>query len=272
MRKIWEKIRNRWKSYWQDDNTDTAKYYLSRQDKRSLLYGGFMISVPTIIVFLAAVTVSNYRTNRMNAENLAKVLDTVNTYLATATEDEYEEIAETIRHDLVYSQYNEDIEYLIQYIPNTADGCCLERDGYLSRSNLVFLNTGEMYGLDVFETGELPEPEEEGYSVQLTCGYDEISEASIHITKERGSGTGTADFYRGRDIISVHKMKEKFCDDCIREILDTVENEAVGEAVIYDTVEKKFYPVTEGTMQIGDYEFQTGYEQGNYEIQIEYMR
>lgn len=272
MRKIWEKIRNRWKSYWQDDNTDTAKYYLSRQDKRSLLYGGFMISVPTIIVFLAAVTVSNYRTNKMNAENLAKVLDTVNTYLATATEDEYEEIAETIRHDLVYSQYNEDIEYLIQYIPNTADGCCLERDGYLSRSNLVFLNTGEMYGLDVFETGELPEPEEEGYSVQLTCGYDEISEASIHITKERGSGTGTADFYRGRDIISVHKMKEKFCDDCIREILDTVENEAVGEAVIYDTVEKKFYPVTEGTMQIGDYEFQTGYEQGNYEIQIEYMR
>lgn len=272
MRKIWEKIRNRWKSYWQDDNTDTAKYYLSRQDKRSLLYGGFMIGVPTIIVFLAAVTVSNYRTNRMNAENLAKVLDTVNTYLATATEDEYEEIAETIRHDLVYSQYNEDIEYLIQYIPNTADGCCLERDGYLSRSNLVFLNTGEMYGLDVFETGELPEPEEEGYSVQLTCGYDEISEASIHITKERGSGTGTADFYRGRDIISVHKMKEKFCDDCIREILDTVENEAVGEAVIYDTVEKKFYPVTEGTMQIGDYEFQTGYEQGNYEIQIEYMR
>ena len=105
-----------------------------------------------------------------------------------------------------------------------------------------------------------------------SCGYDEISEASIHITKERGAGTGTADFNRGRGITSVHKMKEKFCDDCIRKILDTVENEAVGEAVIYDTVEKKFYPVTEGTMRIGDYEFQTGYEQGNYEIQIEYTR
>lgn len=243
MSRIWKKIRGRW-----------------------------MISILIIIVFLAAVTFSNYRANRECAERLAQIMDTVNTYLATATEDEYEEIAETIRHDLVYSQYNEDIEYLIQYIPNTADGCCLERDGYLSRANLVFLNTGEMYGLDVFETGDLPEPEEEGYSVQLTCGYDEISEASIHITKERGSGTGTADFYRGRGITSVHKMKEKFCDDCIREILDTVENEAVGEAVIYDTVEKKFYPVTEGTMQIGDYEFQTGYEQGNYEIQIEYMR
>ncbi len=238
----------------------------------SRIWKKIMISILTIIVFLAAITFSNYRANRESAESLAQVMDAVNTYLATATEDEYEEIAETIRHDLVYSQYNEDIENLIRYIPNTADGCCLERDGYLSRANLVFLNTGEMYGLDVFETGDLPESEEEGYSVQLTCGYDEISEASIHITKERGAGTGTADFNRGRGITSVHKMKEKFCDDCIRKILDTVENEAVGEAVIYDTVEKKFYPVTEGTMRIGDYEFQTGYEQGNYEIQIEYTR
>ena len=238
----------------------------------SRIWKKIMISILTIIVFLAAFTFSDYRANRESAESLAQVMDTVNTYLATATEDEYEEIAETIRHDLVYSRYNEDIEYLIQYIPNTADGCCLERDGYLSRANLVFLNTGEMYGLDVFETGDLPESEEEGYSVQLTCGYDEISEASIRITKERGAGTGTADFNRERGITSVHKMKGKFCDDCIREILDTVENEAVGEAVIYDTVEKKFYPVTEGTMRIGDYEFQTGYEQGNYEIQIEYMR
>ena len=156
MSRIWKKIRDRW-----------------------------MISILIIIVFLAAVTFSNYRANRECAERLAQIMDTVNTYLATATEDEYEEIAETIRHDLVYSQYNEDIENLIQYIPNTADGCCLERDGYLSWANLVFLNTGELYGLDVFETGDLPEPEEEGYSVQLTCGYDEISEASIHITKER---------------------------------------------------------------------------------------
>ena len=71
--------------------------------------------------------------------------------------------------------------------------------------------------------------------------------------------------------VSISQRNGKLCDDCIREILDTVENEAVGEAVIYDTV-KKFYPVTEGTMRIGDYEFQTGYEQENYEIQIEYMR
>ena len=45
-----------------------------------------------------------------------------------------------------------------------------------------------------------------------------------------------------------------------------------GEAVIYDAVDKRFYPVAEGERQIGDYVFQTAYEQGNYEIQIEYVR
>ena len=59
---------------------------------------------------------------------------------------------------------------------------------------------------------------------------------------------------------------------CIQKILETVKGEAVGEAVIYDTVDKRFYPVAEGERQIGDYIFQTAYEQGNYEIQIEYVR
>ena len=71
-----------------------------------------------------------------------------------ATEDEYEQIAQTIRNDLVYSQYGQDVENLIQYIPNTADGCCLERDSYMNRIHLVFLNTGETYGLDVFDSYE----------------------------------------------------------------------------------------------------------------------
>lgn len=67
---------------------------------------------------------------------------------ATATEDEYEEIVRTIRRDLVFSEYGQEIENLIQYIPNTVDRCCLEREGFLERVNLLFLNTGEMYGLD----------------------------------------------------------------------------------------------------------------------------
>ena len=50
-------------------------------------------------------------------------------------------------------------------------------------------------------------------------------------------------------------MKTHFCDDCIRKILTTVEDEFMDEAVIYDAEEKTFYPVTEGDLQIGDYSF-----------------
>ena len=49
-----------------------------------------------------------------------------------------------------YTLLGQDIENLIRYIPNTADGCCLER-GFPERINLVFLNTGEAYGLEIFD-------------------------------------------------------------------------------------------------------------------------
>ena len=270
MSRIWKKIRGRWQSYWQDDGDDPGMIHLSRQDKRSLLYGGFMVSMVTLFLLLAAVTVSNCRADRENAESLEKVLDMVNAYLATATEDEYEDVAETIRHDLVYSQYGEDIESLIQYIPNTADSCCLDREKFLSRINFVFLNTGEAYDLDILEAED--QTGEKSGGIQLTCGYDEISESSIRITEEGGEASGTAVLSRGRGIVSIHKMKGKFCDTCMQKILETVKEEAVGEAVIYDTVDKRFYPIAEGERQIGDYVFQTAYEQGKYEIQIEYVR
>ena len=182
--------------------------------------------------------------------------------------DEYEYVAETIRHDLVYSQYGEDIESLIQYIPNTADSCCLDREKFLSRINFAFLNTGEAYDLDSLEAED--QTGENSGGIQLTCGYDEIRESSIRITEEGGEASGTAVLSRG--IVSIHKMKGKFCDTCIQKILETVKGEAVGEAVIYDAVDKRFYPVAEGERQNGDYVFQTADEQGNYEIQIENVR
>lgn len=48
MSRIW-KIRGRWQSYWQDDGDDPGMIHLSRQDKRSLLYGGFMVSMVTAL-------------------------------------------------------------------------------------------------------------------------------------------------------------------------------------------------------------------------------
>ena len=131
---------------------------------------------------------------------------------------------------------SQDIENLIRYIPNTADGCCLER-GFLERINLVFLNTGEAY---------------------------------LMMMSNPNMDSATASIDRGRGIVSAHKMKTHFCDDCIREILNIVEDEFIDEAVIYDTEKKTFYPVTEGDIQIGDYSFHTYYVDGGYEIEIAY--
>lgn len=203
------------------------------------------------------------------SQGMEELLGTIATYMATATDDEYEEIAQTIRHDLVYSQYGQDIENLIRYIPNTADGCCLER-GFPERINLVFLNTGEAYGLEIFDETEPIESQRERGGTMITSGYDEISETHLMMMSNPNMDSATASIDRGRGIVSAHKMKTHFCDDCIREILTTVEDEFIDEAVIYDTEGKTFYPVTEGDLQIGDYSFHTYYEDGGYEIEIAY--
>lgn len=269
MKNIWRKMRDCWLDFWEDDELDMDKKHLSQHDKRSLLYGGFMIGVATFGLFSIGIIAGNIWTNHQNQKDMEEFLGIVVTYMATATDDEYEEIAQTIRHDLVYSQYGQDVENLIRYIPNTADGCCLER-GLPERINLVFLNTGAAYGLEIFDNTEPIESQRERGSTMITSGYDEISEAHFMMMSNSNSATATASIDRGRGIVSAHKMKTHFCDDCIREILTIVEDEFIDEAVIYDAEKKTFYPVTEGDLQIGDYAFHTYYEDGGYEIEIAY--
>lgn len=65
-------------------------------------------------------------------------------------------------------------------------------------------------------------------------------------------------------------MKARFCDGCIREILDVSDNEGMNEAVIYDAEEKTFFPIIDGDLEIGDYSFHTAYEDNTYQIDIQY--
>ena len=67
-------------------------------------------------------------------------------------------------------------------------------------------------------------------------------------------------------------MKSLFCDDCIREMLETVENQLVEEFVIFDAEGQKFYAVDDGSVQIGDYELQVEYDEGDYEIEVRYAK
>ena len=255
MKNIWRKMRDCWLDFWEDDELDMNKKHLSQHDKRSLLYGGFMIGVATFGLFSIGIIAGNIWTNHQNQKDMEEFLGTVVTYMATATDDEYEEIAQTIRHDLVYSQYGQDVENLIRYIPNTADGCCLERE-LPERINLVFLNTGAAYGLEIFDNTEPIESQRERGSTMITSGYDEISEAHFMMMSNSNSASATASIDRGRGIVSAQKMKTHFCDDCIREILTIVEDEFIDEAVIYDAEEKTFYRCRNTHSHNGSFHFQ----------------
>lgn len=106
----------------------------------------------------------------------------------------------------------------------------------------------------------------------MTFGYDEISEASIHVMTYQASQDGYAEIYRGRRIISAHKMKSVFCDDCIREILDTIDGQLLEEVVLFDAEQKIFYPVEDGAaVRIGDYDLAVSYDSGDFRIDIEYV-
>ena len=269
MKKLWNWIKKAWRRFWREDEYDGSVYHLSQSDKRDLWYGAFMVSVCVVAFCSFVIAFSNIRVSRENSEDMEELMKMVATYMGSATEDEYEEIARTIRNDLVFTEYGQEIENYIQYIPNTANECRICTGDFPSQVYLVCANTGEPYSLDLFEAGRNPDSGDYGYTT-MSFGYDEISETSLHITKSPGQKEGNATVQRGRGIVSVQKMKALFCDDCIRDILETVEHQLVEEVVIYDAVQKKFYPIEDGTTEIGGYTLQMEYHDGDYKIGIQY--
>ena len=52
--------------------------------------------------------------NRQNEKVSGEFVDMIGSYMVSATDDEYEEIAKTIRHDLILSEFGQDTEKAIQ--------------------------------------------------------------------------------------------------------------------------------------------------------------
>lgn len=269
MKKLWSAIKRRWQHIWRNDEQDGSVYHLSQSDRRNLWYGAFMACMVTVGLSSFVIAFSNIRVSRENSDDMEAVMEMIATYLGSATQDEYDEIAKTIRNDLVFSEYGQEIENYIQYIPNTAEICHTCAVEFPSQVYLVCTNTGQPYELDLFEKGENPnEGEYDGTS--MSFGYDEISGSSLHIMKTPGNKWGNVIVQRERGIVSVQRMKSLFCDDCISKMLEAVKNQLVEEFVIFDAGQKKFYPVEDGEMRIGNYTLQIGYDVGGYEIEIEY--
>ncbi|EOS38931.1 hypothetical protein C808_02248 [Lachnospiraceae bacterium M18-1] len=198
---------------------------------------------------------------------MEEAINIITSYMESATTDEYDEIAKTIRHDLVLTDRSKNIKKYLQYIPNTSDICRACEGSYPAQAVLVSLNTGDSYSLDLFERGI--EPENYQGSTQLTFGYDEISQSSIHISKSPGENQGSAEIEHGNSIVSIHRMKSLFCDHCIEAMLEAVQDKPMTEIVILDTENALFYPVECGMeLQIGDYKLKTDYQDTGYEISI----
>ena len=211
-----------------------------------------------------------YQIGYRGDKDMEKALNMIAAYMASATREEYDDIAKAIRHDLICSEFGEDIVNLMRYIPNTADLCHTCMDNYTEQIFLVCANTGEMYPLDLFHSGENPDAHYGGE--EWSFGYDEISQTHLHISKSPGQKEGYAELYRERGIVSVHRMKTLFCENCIEEMLGAVSGQAVGEFVMFDSLEKAFYPVGECmTVQAGDYILETVLGERGYRIEIRYI-
>lgn len=139
---------------------------------RSIFFHVFIFIGCLLAAFTAVITVclSVIKSRREKAQDVERIMNTIHAYLSESTEEEYNEIAEKIRQDLVLGKYyaEDKLEY-IDYIPNTADRCVAEE--YRSPI-LLSLNTASAYELYFSE-------EEKQNGLSVSWGYDEVSETGI---------------------------------------------------------------------------------------------
>lgn len=268
--KIWEWLKEKWCLYWDEDEPDNTKQYLSRSDLHSIWCGIFIMCALTVMVCNLSLSLRFRQISKENAEDTAKIVATICAYIASATTEEFDDVSQTLRRDLVFSDFSKDKENYIRYIPNTSELCHLYLKSFPDQVYLLGVNTGQLYSLDVFADFEDPiNGEYKGTST--TGGCDEVSQTSLMIRKMPGDKRGVATLERGRGIVSVQRMKALYCDDCIRDILTAVEDGFMPEFVIFAGKTKEFYPIETGSLQVGNYSLKIVYEDHGYEIAVEYI-
>ncbi len=260
MKKIWSQLKYLLCTLFMENDNKSFIFFLSLSDKQWIMYWSGMTCLCAIMI---ALLIERHYDHQ--------ILNTVAAYIASATDDEYEQIAWNIRHDLVYSDFGKNIDNFIRYIPNTSNNCPTCNSYDYAKALLICTNTGECYELDVYSGGF--EPNTHYGALGMSSGYDEISRTELSITRYPDKKRATAELRRKSGIVSIHKMKTLFCDNCIQDILKTLENNSVGEFVIWDMANDKFYPINdEIVIQIGDYSIVTAEVQNNYVITITYIK
>jgi hypothetical protein len=112
----------------------------SSSDKCWLLYWNFLTCIGVAGFFLIIRGINNIRITHQNGRDVEEAMSVIATYMASATKDKYDEIAQSIRYALASSEYGEGIENFIQYIPNTTETCYTYMDNYQAQALLVCAN------------------------------------------------------------------------------------------------------------------------------------
>ena len=203
MKKKWIQIKKAWHDFFFEDGDVYFPLRLSPSDKRWLLFWVSVITFCMMLVFLAVVRLSERR-----------LLNEIAAYVASSTVDEYDEITWDLKYHLVYKEFGQDVEKYVQYIPNTAVDCPTCQKDYRSQAYLACVNTGQLYALDVFVGSR--KPEDHYGEIQMSSGFDEISRSGLSMIRVPDDRINTIELRRDYGIVSVHRMKTLFCDNCTK--------------------------------------------------------
>ena len=75
--RVWERIKKNWDDFWIGDEHDDSKKHLSQSDKRSLLYGYFIIGTLTVAFVNLLIKMNYLRKNRRNYESMEEIMKIV---------------------------------------------------------------------------------------------------------------------------------------------------------------------------------------------------
>lgn len=112
MKERWNRIKKVCRNFFFEEGDAYFPLRLSPSDKRWILFWVSVITFCMMLVFLAVVRLSERR-----------LMNEIAAYVASATDDEYDEITWDLKYHLVYRQFGQDVEKYVQYIPNTTVDC-----------------------------------------------------------------------------------------------------------------------------------------------------
>ena len=172
----------------------------------------FLACVIVCFLFSCIILGATYISNRQAAKDMNEMSNMIIAYIATATDDEYDQIAEEIRHDFIFRKWDERTRQFVQ-----------------------------------------------------------ISQTRLHIVRDSYLDYDTLSLRQERNVVSIHRMKNIFCDDCIDKILSTIDGQTITSFVFFSAGDNVFYPVSDGQeIQGDDYSISVYYDRQDDEMQIQY--